>query len=72
MLLIYPLISYKNEFFINENFEEEEKLFRIEIDQKRDNAIDAAGKEKKKINFDVKKECYIESVPNYMFELNIK
>lgn len=32
LLLIYPLISYKDDFFIQEHFDEEERKFKKEIE----------------------------------------
>ena len=35
MLLIYPLLSYKDDFFIQDHFDEEERKFKKEIEAER-------------------------------------
>ena len=35
MVLIYPLLSYKDEIFIENHYEEEERKFKKEIEEKK-------------------------------------
>ena len=50
LLLIYPLVPHKWEFWIEDNFEAEEKEFRKLLDSKKGEALEAAGGDKKKMN----------------------
>ena len=47
LLLIYPLVPHKWEFWIEDNFAEEEKEFRKLLDSKKAEALEAAGGDKK-------------------------
>lgn len=64
LVLIYPLISYKQQYFIEANIEEEEKKLVKEIEAK-----------KKELNIkdeEAKKLIFIENVRDYTFELDVK
>ena len=50
LILIYPLISYEKEFYIEEQFEVEMKALKDEIEEQRIAALDAVNGDKKKIN----------------------
>ena len=64
LVLIYPLISYKQQFFIEENFEEEEKKLIKEIEAKK--------KELSIKEEEAKKLIFVENVRDYTFELELK
>lgn len=71
LLLIYPLIPYKWQFYIEENFNEEEKMFKKEIEQKKQELLEAAGGDKKKMDFDIKRDCFEENCLDFVFDLEI-
>lgn len=50
MILIYPLISYEKEFYIEEQFDIEMKALKDEIEEARIAALDAVNGDKKKID----------------------
>lgn len=56
--------------FIKEHFREEEKKLRNEVETKRQKARDEAAKDISKLNFDVRKECYVPECRDYLFELH--
>lgn len=70
--LIYPILTYEQEFFIQDHFEHEYKAFRDEINKKRKQMADQAIKEKRKPEFDEKAECYLPDIRNYSFDLYIE
>ena len=41
--LIFPLIPYKLEFYIQDNYESEEKIMKDEIEIKRKEALEAVA-----------------------------
>jgi flagellar biosynthesis GTPase FlhF len=69
--LIFPLVSYKLDIFIDEHYENEEKLLKEEIETKKKEALDAAGGDAKKMDFDVVRDCYIPDVRKYSFDLDV-
>ena len=70
--MIHPLVNYKDEFFINDHYEEEEKAFKAEIELKKKEALDAVNGDKKRLDFDVVRDCYQENVKDYVFDLYIE
>jgi hypothetical protein len=58
------------EFFIEENYEIEEKALKDEIEAKKKEALDAAGGDAKKMDFDLVRDCYLPNVNKYTFELD--
>jgi len=70
-ILIYPLVDYKTELWIQDNYEQEEKLFQKEIEEKKKQALEKVNNEKKKLDFDPKRDVYEQNVPKYVFDLNI-
>ena len=72
MVLIYPLIPHRIEYFIKSNFELEEKQLKKEIEEMRAAKLAEVGGEKKKLDFDVYRDVYAKDVKNFMFELDIK
>jgi len=53
LVLIYPLISYQNEFKIEKVYTAQEKFLRRQIEQKRDIALEMAGGVARKVDFNV-------------------
>ena len=73
LVLIYPLIPYKLEFFIEDNYEATKQKLEEEIKQREKEALDAAGGDKRKVDFEkVKQECFIQNIPKYTFDLDLK
>lgn len=70
LTLIYPLIPYKLDFFIEENYENEEKLLNNEIENKKKEALEAAGGDAKKMDFDLQRDCYLPDVKKFSFDLD--
>ena len=60
--LIFPLIPYKLEFYIQDNYESEEKSMKDEIEAKRKEALEAVDGDAKKIDFNVERDCYLPDV----------
>lgn len=71
LILIYPLVSYEKEFYIEEHFEVEMKALKEEIEEKRIAALDAVNGDKKKIDPNYKQLCFAPDVPQYVFDLPI-
>lgn len=71
LILIYPLVSYEKEFYIEEHFEVEMKALKEEIEEKRIAALDAVNGDKKKIDPNYKQLCFVPDVPQYVFDLPI-
>jgi hypothetical protein len=71
MILIYPLVPHRIEFYIDEHYEEEEQQLRKDIEAKRQLALEAAGGDKRKMDFDVRRDCYIPDVKNFVFDLEV-
>lgn len=71
MVLIYPLITHRIEFFMKSNFDEEEKKFKKEIDETKAAKLAEVGGDKKKLDFDVYRDVYLKDCKNFMFELDI-
>ena len=69
--LIYPLVTYEHEQFIEENFEFEERKLKLEIEKKKQEALDAVGGDKKKLDFDMKRDCFIPDVKEFVFDLEV-
>lgn len=69
MVKIFPLLRHKDEFFIEDKFEEEYKKFKKVCDNKKADALQAAGGEKKKMDFDIKRDCYTPEVKQFVFDL---
>ena len=72
MVLIYPVIPHRIEFFIESNFEAEAKALRKEIEEKKAEALKAADGDKKKMDFDIVRDCYVKDVKNFVFDLDVK
>ena len=58
LILIYPLITYQQEFWLEENFPAEEKAFLDEMAEKRKEAQKQADENNKKLDFNQKRDCY--------------
>jgi len=71
MVKIYPLLKHKDEFFIDEKFDSEYKKLKKEIESKRAAALAAAGGDKKKMDFDVRRDVYFPNVKEFVFDLVI-
>mmetsp|Transcript_21248 Transcript_21248/g.32920 ORF Transcript_21248/g.32920 Transcript_21248/m.32920 type:complete len:105 (+) Transcript_21248:1511-1825(+) len=72
LVLIYPLMTYERMFYLEDNFEAEEKLLKEELEAKKKELLEAAGGgEKKKVKVDPKKECFIKGVRDFVFDLNV-
>ena len=71
LILIYPLITYEKEFWLQDNYADELAEFKEEIEIKKHEALDRAGGNLKKLVFDMKKECFDENCPEYFFDLEI-
>ena len=69
-ILIYPLLNYKDEFWLKENFDQEDKQFKAEIDQKKKDALEQVDNDKKKLDFDQKRDCYIDNVQDFVFDMD--
>ena len=64
LVLIYPLIPYKLEFYIEENFERVKAKLVEEIKEKEKEHILAAGGDRKNVDIElVKKDVYFENIP---------
>jgi len=72
MVLIYPLVPHRIEFFIKSNFEFEERAFKKHIEETKKAKLDEVGGDKKKLDFDLQRDIYEKDVKNFMFELDIK
>lgn len=72
MVLIYPILPHRIEFFLESNFADEEKALRKEIEDKKAKALAAADGDKKKMDFDIVRDCYIKDVKNFVFDLDVK
>jgi len=72
MTLIYPLISYEAEFYIEDHWEAEEKKLKKEIEKKKAEALEKAFGIVKKMDFVVERDCYIPriEVRDYVFEVH--
>jgi hypothetical protein len=61
------------DFFIEDNYEPTKLKLEEEIRQKEKEALDAAGGDKKKVDFEkCRQDCFLENVPKYTFELDLK
>ena len=67
--LIYPLISYEQEIFLEETYEFEEKMLKKQIENAKQLALELAGGNPKKMKFDIYEECYKKGVHDFVFEL---
>jgi len=72
MVLIYPLIPHRIEYFILSNFEEGEKTLKKEIEEVKAAKLAEVDGNKKNLDFDVYRDVYFKDVKNFMFELDIK
>ena len=72
MVLIYPLVPHRIEFFIKSNFEHEGSKLKKQIEDVKKQKLDEVGGDKKKLDFDVHRDVYLKDVKNFMFELDIK
>ena len=72
MVLIYPIVPHRIEFFIKSNFEYEEKNLRKEIEDNKAAKLAEVGGDKKKLDFDVYRDVYAKDCKNYMFELDLQ
>jgi hypothetical protein len=72
MVLIYPLVPHRIEYFIKSNFEVGEKTLNKEIEEMKAAKLAEVGGDKKKLDFDVNRDVYFKDVKNFMFELDIK
>ena len=72
LILIYPMLTYQQEFWLEENFDKEEKLFLEEVAEKKKEAQRIADETKKKLEFNQKRDCYQPKVKPYVFNLDIK
>ena len=70
--LVYPILTYEQEFFIQDHYDNEFKAFRDEINRKRKQMQDQAFKDKKKLEFDEKQECYLPDVKDFSFDLYVE
>jgi hypothetical protein len=73
LVLIYPMIPYKLDFYIEENYEAMKKKLEEEIKQKEKEALDAAGGDKKKVDFEkCRQDCFLPNIPKYTFDLDVQ
>ena len=72
MVLIYPLVPHRVEFFIKSNFEHESSKLRKQIEDVKKQKLDEVGGDKKKLDFNGDRDVYVKDVKNFMFELDIK
>ena len=71
-MLIYPLISYKQEFFLTDHYDEEVKAFKAEIETKKKAEEKLAADEGRKPDFDQARDCYDEKAKEYFFNLAVE
>ena len=73
LVLIYPKVSYENEFKLEELFQKHEKILRAEIEQKKKEALNKAEGDRRKMNFDLMRDVYKTEVQKKtVFNLNVK
>ena len=72
MVLIYPLVPHRIEYFIKNNFDEEFKKLKKEIEDVKAAKLAEVGGDKKKLDFDLQRDIYFKDVKDFMFELDIK
>lgn len=56
--LIFPILSYQDQFKVDDLYEHHEKQLKIKIEQRKKIAADIAKAEKKKSDFDLQREVY--------------
>ena len=67
-MLIYPLISYKKQFWLEDHYEEEAKVLTKELDAEREKRLKDGGKAAMD---QVKKDLYDKNAQEYFFNLKI-
>lgn len=73
LVLIYPLVKYEHQYFIEDQFPIEEKALKLEIETKRQEAqAKAEADGQKKVDFNLKRDCYEENVKSFVFDLDVK
>ena len=71
LVLLYPLISYEQEFFVEVNFPIENKRFKKEIEEKRKEAQELASETNSKVDFNAKRDCYEPNCEKFVFDLDV-
>ena len=75
LILIYPIISYDNEFKLETQLPINEKRLHFEIAQKKKEAIDKAGGNRYNIDFNVHRDVYSKITPstvkNFLYDLDV-
>ena len=66
MVLIYPLVSYQDDFWIYDNYDEEEKNFKKEIEDKKAELLKKVKGNKKIFNFNMVSDCYYPLVKDFV------
>jgi hypothetical protein len=56
--LIYPLLNYRQQFWLEDNYESEERLLKDEIESKKLEFIEGGDEKKKYAELEAKKICY--------------
>ena len=72
MVLIYPLVPHRIEYFIKNNYDEEFKKLKKEIEDVKAAKLAEVGGDKKKLDFDLQRDIYLKDIKDFMFELDIK
>lgn len=72
MVKIFPLLKHKDEFFIDEKFDSEYRKLKKEIETKKAAALAAAGGDRKKMDFDVRRDVYFPDVKEFVFDLKVE